>query len=382
MAPTLATLVLGFLEEIMHKRTGEKHGQEFSTFLRNDWKRFLDDCFIIWNNDFDIGDFFRDLNNLHRDINFTMDSSDISIPFLDVLENKVTCDLYSKPTDTHNYLNFRSCHPKHTKLNIPFSLASRIVTIVTDKTLQTQRLDELFTYLKHQGYPEELIHNGILRAKEKGPIKGDNRKSEGNEKVIPCVTTFNPRNTNIFPVVRACEQLFLRKSDKMKHFLDKKPIINSKRQPKNLKRILSSSKFDFTESKACVKKCGKCRCKTCPIINEGQSLTFGNGKTFTVKHDMDCDTKNVINALICQNCDKFYIGQTSIELRKRMTLHRQQTVRDEFRVLKVNKHVHECADDKFKVVPFYKVLNNNASLRDEKERYLINTLKPELNSSV
>ena len=40
----------------------------------------------------------------------------------------------------------------------------------------------------------------------------------------------------------------------MKNVLDKKPIINSKRQPKNLKRILSSSKFDFSESKACVKK--------------------------------------------------------------------------------------------------------------------------------
>ena len=70
---------------------------------------------------------------------------------------------------------------------------------------------------------------------------------------------------------------------------------------------------------------------------------------------------------------------STIELRKQMTLNRQQTVRDEFRVLKVNKHVHECADDKFKVVPIYKVLNNNASLRGEKERYLINTSKPEFN---
>ena len=60
-------------------------GQEFSTTLRNDLKRFLDDCFIIWNNDVDIDDFFRDLNNLHKDINFTMDSSTIGIPFLDVL---------------------------------------------------------------------------------------------------------------------------------------------------------------------------------------------------------------------------------------------------------------------------------------------------------
>ena len=63
------------------------------------------------------------------------------------------------------------------------------------------------------------------------------------------------------------------------------------------------------------------------------------------------------------------------------TLHRQQTVRDEFRVIKVNEHIHECSDDKFKVVPIYKVFNNNASLRDEKERYLINALRPELNSS-
>ena len=91
---------------------------------------------------------------------------------------------------------------------------------------------------------------------------------------------------------------------------------------------------------------------------------------------MNCDTKNVIYAVICENCDKFYIGQTENELRKRITLHRQQTVRDEFRLLKVNKLIHECSDDKFKVVPIYKVLNNNASLRDEKQRYLINALKP------
>ena len=284
VAPTFATLILGFLEETMYKRSGEKHGHEYSTLLRKDWKRFLDDCFIIWNNDFDIDDFFRDLNKLHRDINFTMESSKISIPFLDVLvklsENKVTCDLYSKPTDTHNCLNFRSCHPKHTKVNVPFSLASRIVTIVTDKKLQTQRLDELFTYLKHQGYLEKLIHNGILRAKEKGPISGDNRKSDGTEKVIPCVTTFNPQNTNIFPIVRACEQLFLRNSSKMKNVLDKKPIINSKRQPKNLKQIHSCSKFDHTETKACVKKCGK---SSALSLSRGSLLNLEMGNRLLLK---------------------------------------------------------------------------------------------------
>ena len=65
-----------------------------------------------------------------------------------------------------------------------------------------------------------------------------------------------------------------------------------------------------------------------------------------------------------------------------MTFHRQQTVRDEFRVLKVNKHIHEYSNDRFNVFPIYKVLNNNASVRDEKEQYLINALKPDLNSCV
>ena len=177
--------------------------------------------------------------------------------------------------------------------------------------------------MRNQGYQEELIHNGILRAKWKGSIKGDNRKSDGNEKVIPFVTTFNPRNTK-FPGGKSLRTVILRKSDKMKNVLDKNPIINCKRQRKILKRIRSSSKFDYTECKSCVKKCGKSMCKTCPIINKGQSLTFGNRKTFTVKHDMDCDTKNVIYALTCQNCDKFYIGQISMELHKWITLHKQK----------------------------------------------------------
>ena len=71
------------------------------------------------------------------------------------------------------------------------------------------------------------LHNDILRAKEKGPIARDNRKSEGTARVIKCVINLNPRNTNIFPVVIPCEQLFLRNSSKMKSVLDKKTSMES-----------------------------------------------------------------------------------------------------------------------------------------------------------
>ena len=83
--------------------------------------------------------------------------------------------------------------------------------------------------------------------------------------------------------------------------------------------------------------------------------------------------QNVNNSIIMFS----NLNVKNINARPLRSLHRQQTMNDDLRVLKVNKHIHECSDD-FKIVPLYKVLNNNASLRDEKERYLINILKPEL----
>ena len=56
--------------------------------------------------------------------------------FLDILVKKkgklISTGIYFKDTDSKQNLNFKSCHPKHTKTNIPFCLASRICTIVTD----------------------------------------------------------------------------------------------------------------------------------------------------------------------------------------------------------------------------------------------------------
>ena len=385
VAPTYATLVLGYLEEKLFKTMEDKHGSEISNYLRINWKRFLDDCFIIWNNNLTTDEFFQEINSLHPPIQFTKNESDTNIAFLDVLVkligNRITTDLYCKSTDTHNYLNFGSCHPKHTKINIPFSLASRVVTIVKDKELQKKRLSELHIQLRKQDYPEEVIRNGIERAKSKGPIKPTDRNNEASTSVIPFVTTYNPRNTNMLPAVRACEVL-LNKSQTMSHILQEKKIMNSKRQPKSLKRILSHSRFDFEEGNLCVKKCGKPRCKTCPHIIEGEAVTFKNGKTFKVKHNMTCTSRNLIYAIICDKCRAFYIGQTSNELRNRMTLHRQQTNTAEYRLLKVNKHLHECANGNFQVFPIYKIFSQDASFREEKELYFIRTLQSDLNSSV
>ncbi len=94
------------------------------------------------------------LNNLHPDINFTKECSKNEQPFLDVLvkqiAGKIHTDIYYKPTDSKQYLLFDSCHPRHTKTSIPFSLARRLKTIISDDNILQKRFGELQTFLRKQ----------------------------------------------------------------------------------------------------------------------------------------------------------------------------------------------------------------------------------------
>jgi hypothetical protein len=136
MAPTYATLVLGYLEHILYEQLLNTYGQEFASYVRQNSKRFLDDCFIIWNSDIPAEIVHTELNSLNDYIRFTVNRSKIEMPFLDVLigistNNNIITDIFPKETDTHMYLNCRSSQPKHIKIYIPFNLASRIITITS-----------------------------------------------------------------------------------------------------------------------------------------------------------------------------------------------------------------------------------------------------------
>ena len=75
--------------------------------------------------DKELDEFFEHANSIHPSIKFTHEVSKTKISFLDttttVKEGNMTTDLYSKPTDKHQYLSPSSCHPKHCSKSIPFS---------------------------------------------------------------------------------------------------------------------------------------------------------------------------------------------------------------------------------------------------------------------
>ena len=99
------------------------------------WKRFIDDIFIIWTHGQEsLNDFVSHLNGCLPSIKFEAESSLVEVHFLDVTvfmdsDHKLQTDLYTKPTDSHSYLNYKSSHPRHCRDGIPYSQFLRLKRI-------------------------------------------------------------------------------------------------------------------------------------------------------------------------------------------------------------------------------------------------------------
>ena len=74
------------------------------------WFRLIDDIDMKWiHSDKELDEFFEHANSIHPSIKFIHEVSKTKITFLDttttVKEGNMTTDLYSKPTDKHQYLS-------------------------------------------------------------------------------------------------------------------------------------------------------------------------------------------------------------------------------------------------------------------------------------
>ena len=161
-APTYANLFMTRLEERLLDASHDKPLV---------WMRFIDDVFFIWTHGEErLKSFINHLNSSHETIKFTSEQSRDRISFLDVQFSLgeggvLSTDLFSKPTDTHQYLHKKSCHPWHTKKAIPYGQALRLRRICSEDRQFQQRVGELAGWLKDRGYEESLVNEQIERVR-------------------------------------------------------------------------------------------------------------------------------------------------------------------------------------------------------------------------
>ena len=328
MAPSFANLFLAKFE---------RDALTNASYLPHTWLRFLDDIFVIWTEGSDKLKVFVDyLNNLHPTIKFTCSHSLINIPFLDVMvslkDGLIETDLYTKPTDKHQYLLISSCHPTHTKRSIPYSLALRLRRICSDNDTYKQRCKELMDYLVNRGYELNFLKTQIRRATDISPNDALKPKPKQQTDTVPFVITYNPALPNISRIIHKHSDV-LYSSDRCKNVFTNLPLV-AYRRCKNISDILVRANLpeptntDQSRSPSGSFRCNKTSCTVCPFIDDGrnQYSFYSTGQTFEIKSHITCETSNVIYMIQCTKCNLQYIGETKRRLKDRFNEHRRPII--------------------------------------------------------
>ncbi|XP_070182243.1 uncharacterized protein [Littorina saxatilis] len=152
MTPTIANLFMGWLEERMLETSPVP-------LHTSSWKRFIDDIFLLWTGTpEELKIFQKHINTFHPTIKFTMASSPVEMPFLDMTlnmqEGYIETDLHTKATDItlkmqEGYIE-TDLHTKPTDMTLKMQegyIETDLHTKPTDITLKMQ-----------EGYIETDLH--------------------------------------------------------------------------------------------------------------------------------------------------------------------------------------------------------------------------------
>ncbi len=346
------------------------------------WLRYIDDIFMIWpHGEDELNKFVTHLNSCHNTIKFTTEVSKSHTNFLDttvfVAENRsLKTRLYCKPTDTHDYLLYNSCHPAHCKEGIPYSQFLRIRRICTDIADFEISASMLTSHFTRRKYPDRIITDAIERARSQDRhslLYNTNVRNDNSEKRFYIIDTYNPSNPNLKCIIKNNWGL-LAKSIATRDLHSKK-VIFGHRRPKNLKDLLVRARLPSPSKRTNLGQSGrisKCpdgpNCEYCTRLDMTGRITSKNrNRTYTSKYNIDCAGSNVIYCIHCTRCGEQYVGQTKRESRERFYEHflairqnsRRHSVSRHF-----NSHDHQGLKDvKLYIVDFiHKHPENKATL--------------------
>lgn len=126
----------------------------------NNLVRYTDAIFTIWpHGEEDLINFIWTINSQHRTIKFTAGWSSKSVTFFirNVIRdgNRLIADLYTKSTDTHQYIHQHSCHPLHCRNSIAYSQALRIRRICPRHMDYLRHIKEMKGFWSKEGTTKE-----------------------------------------------------------------------------------------------------------------------------------------------------------------------------------------------------------------------------------
>ena len=125
----------------------------------------------------------------------------------------------------------------------------------------------------------------------------------------PKPTNQQPKNPELFNSIRDNLPI-LQEDETMNQILQEFQIIKSKRQPRNLKQLITRAKFNDANESPNIRKYNKSNCGLCDHLITENECAFQCRKPFKAKYSMSCEVKNLIYVIRCSVCHEEYIGET------------------------------------------------------------------------
>ena len=243
-------------------------------------------------------------------------------------ENKIMTSTYSKPTDTHQYLSPKSCHPQQQTRHIPYGVIHRIRRNASDRVpgdeVFKEQAVEYKSYLLKSGYDDKEIDDQfakILKFKRNTILYKERKKKKQKDKTrIRFITDYEPAFPSINGVIKSMEDK-IKNSPLLSRMLPegaKNVQVSMRRGGKNIKEILATTKLNCREERlARTGKCGPCNrpCVHCILLSASEGTTFTSTvtkRTYKIRQIVNCTSKMVVYLITCIKCYIQGVGSTDV----------------------------------------------------------------------
>ena len=317
--------------------------------------RYRDDCLILWVGSLERLHQFHDfINTLDPYLKFTIEIGGYFITVLDlrigIHEGHLITSVYSKPTDSHLYLQAESCHQEASINGIQKGVALRLRRICSTLDEFDAKSKEYSAYLVARGHNPYMVQSAFQSVRALTVSQARTKAQRSVNKKVIFSTKFNPLGPNVRGIIKKHSHI-LKNSVKAKELFPEGVMIASKRE-QNLKELLTradpySIKSDLTDDltgmgyKSCNRACDSCGSF---VMETNKIKCSATGKVFLIRREFNCNSKYVVYCAICTKCLQQGVGST-VDWKPRLGNYKSH-IKNGLRTCGIAKHfIDECADD-------------------------------------
>lgn len=211
--------------------------------------------------------------------------------------------LIKKTTATNSILSATSCHPAHVINNIPLGELIRLKRNCSDSAEFNKIQTDTCERLSQLNYRQ----CSLRRARN--------------------IVSAIPRDQ----LITSCKRFVAKRTPTVGNQVSPSLFLD---QHNRNRTWLSTSGFY---------KCGHNICKVCKYVNVTKVFmptSYAIARPYSIKNNINCNSKNVLYLVICTHCKLWYVGCTSNSLKTRIRRHLSDSVNDNaFNISAVSRHL-------------------------------------------